>query len=365
MDELLSIINNDRKTPVAIEEIENEEIKLSLLKKIDEVFKKGINFYLDPHTLQKSKDSSIFFRKEKFNSELNLGAKKIVNHFEEFKINFSAIAKLSEIQLVREAKVFNTSQNPKDVASTVRELLYPDFYTGKRDFLKSFIARLSTANILVSEFVETWNKKEKANIDGFFLSPNVIVLKRQQNALRREIFTLAHELGHYLLNEEEVESIDFTEMYGHSANKIENWCNEFAFVFLAGEYLETIDQLNIANTSNDYHLEIITDISKKTHLSRLALYTHLLLSGKIAHTDYLSIKHDFDEQFRAKEAELNSQREQDKLLGIENTGRAPKPIQSPLLISTLQTAFYVGVINEYDFCKTLNIKPDKLQQYIQ
>jgi hypothetical protein len=89
------------------------------------------------------------------------------------------------------------------------------------------------------------------------------------------------------------------------------------------------------------------------------------LSGKIAHTDYLSIKHDFDEQFRAKEAELNSQREQDKLLGIENSGRALKPIQSPLLISTLQTAFYVGVINEYDFCKTLNIKPDKLQQYIQ
>ena len=365
MDELLSIINNDRKTPVSIQEIETEEIKLSLLKKIDEVFKKGINFYLDPHTLQKSKDSSIFFRKEKFNAELNLGAKKIVNHFEEFKINFSAIAKLSEIQLTREAKVFNTAQNPRDVACIVRDLLYPDFYTEKRDFLKSFIAKLSTANILVSEFVETWNKKEKANIDGFFLSPNVIVLKRQQNALRREIFTLAHELGHYLLNEEEVESIDFNETYGHSANKIENWCNEFAFSFLAGEYIDRIDQLNIANASNDYYLEIITDISKKTHLSRLALYTHLLLSHKIAHSDYLSIKQDFDEQFRAKEAQLTSQREQDKLRGIENSGRAPKPIQSPLLISTLQTAFYVGVINEYDFCKTLNIKPDKLQQYIQ
>jgi Zn-dependent peptidase ImmA (M78 family) len=365
MDELLSIINSGRKTPVSVEEIEQDEIKLSLLRKIDDVFNKGINFYLDPHTPQKSKESSIFFRKEKFNSDLNLGAKKIVNQFEEFKNNFSAIAKLSEIQLPREATVFNFSQNPRDVAFSVRPLLYPNYRKEKRDFLKSFIDKLSTANILVSEFVETWNKKEKVNIDGFFLSPNVIVLKRQQQALRREIFTLAHELGHYLLNEEEVESIDYSEMYGHSANKVENWCHEFAFSFLAGTYLGTIDQLDTASASNDYHAELLAVISQKTHLSRLSLYTHLLLSGKIAHSDYLSIKRDFDEQFRAREAEIKSQREQNKLLGLDSEARAAKPIQSPLLISTLQTAYYEGVINEYDFCKTLNIKPEKLQNYIQ
>jgi radical SAM superfamily enzyme YgiQ (UPF0313 family) len=43
--------------------------------------------------------------------------------------------------------------------------------------------------------IETWNKKEKANIDGIYLSPNVIVLKRQKS-YRRETFTLIHELGH-------------------------------------------------------------------------------------------------------------------------------------------------------------------------
>ena len=93
------------------------------------------------------------------------------------------------------------------------------------------------------------------------------MLKRQQQALRREIFTLAHELGHYLLNEEEVESLDFADMYGNSGNKVENWCNEFAFYFLAGRYANTIHQLSTANASNDYHMELIGEISKKTHLS--------------------------------------------------------------------------------------------------
>lgn len=365
VDDLLALLNEGRQKPYVHEEIAQEEIKVSLLKKIDAVFKKGLNFYLDPRTPQKTTESSIFFRKEKFNSELNLGSKKIVTHFEDFKNNFAAIAKLSEVKLTRKVPVFSVTQHPQQVAGMVGALLSPDFKTEKRDFLKSFIDKLGSANILVSEFVETWNKKDRVNIDGFFLTPNVIVLKRQQTALRREIFTLAHELGHYLLNEEEVESIDFDDMYGKSPTKIENWCNDFAFYFLAGKFADTINQLGIANASNDYHLEVITEVSRKTHLSRLALYTRLLLNGKISYLIYQNIKKDLEEQFFLQEAEQKIQRELNKLAGIESNARAAQPIKSSLLISTLQTAFYEGVINEYDFCKTLNIQPDKLHNYLQ
>lgn len=365
VDELLALLNDGRKTPIVREDIEKEEIKVSLLKKIDKVFSKGISFYLDPRIPRKTTESSIFFRKGQFNSDLNLGSKMIVTQFEDFKNNFTAIAKLSEVQLLRKVPVFTVAQSPQQVANEVRTILYPEFKTEKRDFLKSFITQLGSADILVSEFVETWNKKDRVNIDGFFLVPNVIVLKRQQNALRREIFTLAHELGHYLLNEEEVESLDFSYMYGNNPNKIENWCNEFAFYFLAGRYAETINQLGLANASNDYHMEVIAEVSKKTHLSRLALYTQLLLNKKISYIDYQHIKKDFEEQFSLKEVELKKQRELDKLAGIDSNARAAQPIKSPLLISTLQTAFYEGVINEYDFCKTLNIPPDKLPKYLQ
>ena len=364
VDELLALLNEGRQKLFVREDIVQEEIKVSLLKKIDEVFKKGINFYLDPRTPQKTTESSIFFRKEQFNSELNLGSKKIVTHFEDFKNNFSAIAKLSDVQLSRQMPVFSIADQPLSVANIVRDALYPDFKAEKREFLKSFITQLGSANILVSEFVENWNKKERVNIDGFFLSPNVIVLKRQQQALRREIFTLAHELAHYLLNLEEVESLDIADMYRNNGNKVENWCNEFAFYFLAGKYAETINQLSVANASNDYHTELIAEISKKTHLSRLALYTQLLLNGKITYTAYQHIKQDFEEQFNAQEAALKRQRELEKQAGIESSARAAQPIKSPLLISTLQTAYYEGVINEHDFCKTLNIKPEKLPQYL-
>ena len=40
-------------------------------------------------------------------------------------------------------------------------------------------------------------------------------------------------------------------------------------------------------------------------------------------------------------------------------------IALPLLISTIQTAFYEGILNEYEVCKRLNIKPEKLDKYIQ
>ena len=73
------------------------------------------------------------------------------------------------------------------MAKEIRKILYPDFNRNMKIFLKSIISKLAENNILVFEFVETWNKKETANIDGFFINPNLIVIKRYQRAFRREI----------------------------------------------------------------------------------------------------------------------------------------------------------------------------------
>src|SRR5690606_22961881 len=154
-----------------------------------------------------------------------------------------------------------------------------------KDFLKALIGKLAEKNVLVFEFVETWNKKDTANIEGFFLNPNVIVLKRLQDAMSREIFTLAHELGHYLLNIEEIEKIDF-DMTGASLSKVERWCNDFAYYFLVGEYGDVLDNLETASAKNDYHFDLIGKISMETHLSRLALFTRLLFRNQISDTNY-------------------------------------------------------------------------------
>lgn len=364
-DELLVLINEGIKTKLSKEDIFSNEVKLNILKRIDKIFNKGLHFYLDPKSPEVSQDASIFFRKSEFGTDLNIGAKKIVNQFEEFKISLSAISKLAELDIRRTLPVFRINHDPKLVAKQIRKDLYPEFNSNPKEFLRGLISTFAENNILVFEFVETWNKKEKANIDGFFLTPNVIVLKRQQASFRREIFTLIHELGHYLLNEEEIEQLDIFNFGNSKLSAIERWCNDFAYYFLAGEFNSAFENIETADGNNDYHFELIGNISKKTHLSQIALFTKLLYQRKISQYAYNNIKADFDEQYRIRQEELEKQKELDKILGRKSEGRAPKPMNSPLLISTIQTAFYEGVINEYDVCKTLNISPDKLEKYLQ
>jgi Zn-dependent peptidase ImmA (M78 family) len=359
------MISTGLKKPITEKDLFADEIDVSYLKRIDKVFNKGLHYYLDPKSPEVSKDASIFFRKQKFGVDLNIGAKKIVNQFEDFKISLSAIAKLSELNIERTLPVYKIQQDAKQVAIELRKQLYPEFKTDQKEFLKALIGQFAAYNILVFEFVETWNKKEKANIDGFFLNPNVIVLKRQQSSFRREIFTLIHEFGHFLINEEEVELLEISSMASHKLSAIERWCNDFAYYFLAGDYDSLIQNIDKADSSNDYSFETIETISANTHLSKIALFTRLLFQNKISQSNYNTVKADFDEQFRLKQEEEKKTREAEKLDGIKQGGSVPKPINSPLLISTIQTAFYEGIINEYDVCKTLNIKPDKLDNFLQ
>jgi len=362
-NELISEISEGLKKTLTVEDIMSKQIKLSHLKRIDKFFNKGLHYYLDPKAPETSKEASIFFRKEIFNSELNIGAKKIVNKFEEFKISLSAIAKLADIEFNRTFPVYTLQDNPSIVARNIREVLYPTFNPDLKTFLKSLISKFAEYNILVFEFVEYWNQKEKANINGFFLSSNVIVLKRQQSSFRREIFTLIHELAHFLLNEEEIEKVDYFKEEDSSV--IEKWCHSFAFHFLIGDRLKEFENIKLASPENDYQFELIEAISKDTHLSQLALFTNLLFQNKISRENYEKIRNDFEERHKLKQEEMRKQKEKDKELGIKRRGSAPQPIKSPLLVSTIQTAFYEGVLNEYEVCQKLNIKPDKLGEFIQ
>lgn len=363
--ELLAIISEGLKNPVTYDEIFTKQIKLSHLKRIDKIFNKGLHYYLDPKAPETSKEASIFFRKQSFNSELNIGARKVVNHFEEFKISLSAIAKLADLNFRRAFPVYSISDDPDKIANKIRTQIYPPFITDLKEFLKSLISKFAEYNIMVFEFVEYWNQKEKANIDGFFLSPNVIVIKRQQTSFRREIFTLIHEFAHFLLDVEEIEKIDYQYLANRNLTSIERWCNDFSFYFLAGDFSEKLDQLEMAEPKNDYHFELIEEISKNTHLSQIALFTRLLYINKISQSNYDKVKNDFDERYKEKQKEELKLKEQEKELGIKRRGSAPQPIKSPLLISTIQTAFYEGVLNEYEVCKKLNIKPEKFDEYLQ
>jgi Zn-dependent peptidase ImmA (M78 family) len=362
--EFLFRISEGLKNPITENDVFSDKIEISYLKRIDKIFEKGIHYYLDPKAPENSKEASVFFRKESFGTVLNFRAKKIVSQFEELKISISAISKLAELDTKRKFPKFSTKDNPEKVAIEIREILYPKFTVKRRDFLKSLISKLSEHNILVFEFIEAPKRKEKANIDGFFLKPNVIVLKRHQS-FRREIFTLAHELAHFLLEKEEIELLDYEVMADKNLSSIERWCNDFAYFFLIGNYGEIIKELEPANPSNDYHFDLIKTISDNTHLSQIALFTRLLFQNQISQSNYSKVKNDFDDQFKKFQEEKEREKELLKESGKKQRGSVAKPITSPLFVSTIQAAFYDGIINEYDVCKKLNIKPEKLDKFIQ
>lgn len=76
-DDLLLIINQGLKKPLTKSDILSNEINVNHLKRIDKVFNKGLHYYLDPKSPEVSHDASIFFRKNKFGTDLNIGAKKL------------------------------------------------------------------------------------------------------------------------------------------------------------------------------------------------------------------------------------------------------------------------------------------------
>lgn len=82
-----------------------------------------------------------------------------------------------------------------------------------------------------------------------------------------------------------------------SISAIEKWCNTFAYFLLLGkEKAELLDKATVFNAQNDYGHAIVKQISKETNLSRLAIFTNLLIQKKISYEVYVNIKEEMIEQ---------------------------------------------------------------------
>ncbi len=358
-EELLSVLNEGRKKPITLEDIEGEEIKVSLLKKIDEVFHKGLPFYLDFSPIDANHTSKVLFRKPRFQSVLSLEDRRVVDSFESLKSLLDGYRKLTDT-LSLEYQLHNSYTiecDPQAVADEVRGTLIPErIIRDHREFLKGMIARLAEINVYVFEFVETWNKREKSTIDGFYIDPNVIVLKRQKS-YKREIFTLAHEIGHYLLGVEDIEALDMAKVDKRRvSNKVERWCNDFAFFLIAGEAVKELDKYT------DYSEDVnatIDRLSDSTHISKMAWYTRLAYRKIVPMPRYHGIIRELEDEKAEKDKELKEEQRSNA-----GNARAPKPIISPLYLETMQYAFYNGLVSEASFCEQLKISPKQVGKYL-
>ena len=343
--EFLEYINDGRKRLLREEEVFSKQIKLSILKKIDEVFRQGLSFYTNPSDIENKNNSSIFFRKNRFNTQPNLGDRLRVNAIERDSHYLNMLAQLSDYLLTIPSRSHSIKENPEKVAFKARDEFYPQLRgLSDRDFLKAFVNKLSEQNIIVFEFVENWNLKNKTSIDGLFIKPNIIAIKRQQDSFKREVFTLAHELGHYLLKEEE---LDQPVVGQRSEKEIEKWCDSFAFSFLIGQ--EKNRQLLKSSGLSLNHQKIL-EITEEQHLSRLAIFTNLVIHENISWKEYNTIKATLETEYKKQKDKKDKLRMLKKEKG-EKGGAAPKPIRSSIEQDIYRNAFLSGVIGEYEVLK--------------
>ena len=365
-EELICAATKGLKKSFTWDDIYRDNISLNILKRVDKVFQKGLFYYADPVTPEKKKSVSVFFRKTSFGTELNLGSRQRVREFEDLKIRLNTISKLSDIKLKRKLPIKRVSSNPREVAFSLREQILPIFTDNKRNFLKNFINKLGDLNVFVFEFVDIKQKKEKSNVDGFYLSPNAIVLKRMQDSFSREIFTLAHELGHYLLDQEEIEEVDIAKLSRQDVliSDVEHWCNTFAYFLLLGkDKADLLGRISVFNGKNDYGYDLVSQISKETNVSRLAIFTNLLIQKKLSYDSYVNIKEVLDDQWRQKQLIKEQKKELDKAKGIEVKGRNPQPIRAEIVKDVFSVALSTGVIGEQEYCEVMKIKSTDINEF--
>ncbi len=82
-EEFMAMLNSGHKRALNREEVFTSEVSMALLKRIDKIFNKGIYYYIDFTPVVQGNHASIFFRKQSFNGQLNLEARKMVDKFEQ------------------------------------------------------------------------------------------------------------------------------------------------------------------------------------------------------------------------------------------------------------------------------------------
>ncbi len=359
ISELLEHVNKGRKSRLFIEEdiypsqknlFSEQTIRIGLLEKIDKVFNQGLSFYTDLEPEGNEKESSIFFRKKKFETDLELADRQTVVTIENQKDYIESLIILSDYhKITRKLKTYNIDRAPNEVAEDIREALYPKrkrANSSDRKFLEDLINKMSEFQIQVQEFGK---KREQVKIEGLFIAPYTIAIRRlPKHKIKRQIFTLAHELGHYLLDKEEIDAKteEIDEPVTYEQNKVEYWCNSFAFAFLLGSEQRKL-LCELANPELSHDDKGIKKISKSNHISRLALFTYLVINHRITWVHYNQLKSDLINEFKRTDPQ-RKETTTDEPRANRKPPQPPPSFHSDFLKDIYRNAYFEGVVEKYD-----------------
>lgn len=267
------------------------------LKKLDSYLKRGIPFFF----LEKMPKENILpmFRLKNNNLRLSpeteINLRKYENLRKEIKYLLDGASKNYE----RIISVYTIKLNPENVANEIREkFLFDDLNIKKgvssKDVFEHIRRKIESNNIFV------FKDSLEDSLRGCIFIKNELpplILINSNDDKNAETFSLLHEFGHFLLDDEE---LDFDGEGIRYNETVEFWCNAFAYHFIMKNEFEVKENFTKENKVNLVDPENLAALSKKYKVSKHALMLRFCNLGIITPKEYYEFKNRFPYKFKDK-----------------------------------------------------------------
>lgn len=256
------------------------------LNKIDAFIKRGIPFYFLPKPPVENILPS--FRIKNNNARLSPNMEIKLREYESLREEINILMKEDKKPHKRHVNVYTKHDNPTDVADYFRKR----FEYNKYDVIKNNVKDVFEFIRRNIEYLDIFVFKDSLNynLSGIIFLQNKLpplILMNSNEDKAREIFTLLHEFGHYLLNSEEVDAENTNLQHDED---IEFWCNDFAYHFLMNKEIEEKENFSSSNKDSLLDEKNLQSLSRKYKVSKLAFMYRFFKLGIIKSYEYQHYK---------------------------------------------------------------------------
>lgn len=266
------------------------------LKKLDSFLKRGIPFFF----LENMPKENVLpmFRLKNNNLRLSPETEIKLRKYEDLRKEIKYLLQGEKEEYIRVLPVFDIKQKPEDVAKEIRKkFLFDDIHIEKsthRDVFAHIRRKIENSDIYVFK-----DSLENGLRGCIFIKNNLppLILINSNDDKNAEIYSLLHEFGHFLLDDEE---LDLDEDGIKKDEKIELWCNAFAYHFIMKNEFEIEENFTKENKAQLTDIEKLKELSEKYKISKHALMLRFYLLGIITANEYYEFKNRFPYKFKDK-----------------------------------------------------------------
>lgn len=340
------------------EDLKKGEVEFQVLKKISKELKINVyNFFLKEF---KENNFLTDFKRKNQKISFSIDTYRILRNYQNLRED---IACLDEEYENSKREIVNKNEEPREIAKKYRKKF------GFDDFLKKEVVDADKIFKFLREKIEGEgvyvfknNKGDEGEKSGLeenlygciFMDGDLppLILINSEYPKISQIATLLHEFGHYLLGEPGIEISENFEK-----NKVEKWCNRFAYSFMIPEDVETKEGFEKGNKDN---LDL-NHLSKKYFVSKRSMMIRFKELGIVNEDKYRKF---FSTPYKKQEiADGKSVKSRSKSAG-GNYHATKKERMSKKFLEVVSENFTSDKISKSEASKYLGVRYDKVDKYL-